>query len=90
MKLYKEYLLALENLRKGGRTIKKAYFTSFNLSLEFFETYILPPLLEEEVPDNAYQYEDLNMALEKSNLGATCKFKSNQVTSFFIVAIFDF
>lgn len=77
MKLYKEYLLALENLRKGGRTIKKAYFTSFNLSLEFFETYILPPLLEEEVPDNAYQYEDLNMALEKSNLDLKIFYDAN-------------
>lgn len=79
MKLYKEYLLALENLRKGGRTIKKAYFTSFNLSLEFFETYILPPLLEEEVPDNAYQYEDLNMALEKSNLDLKIFYDANMM-----------
>lgn len=79
MKLYKEYLSALENLRKGGRIIKKAYFTSFNLSPEFFETYILPPLLEEEVPDNAYQYEDLNIALEKSNLDLKIFYDANMM-----------
>lgn len=79
MKLYKEYLSALENLRKGGGTIKKAYFTSFNLSPEFFETYILPPLLEEEVPDNAYQYEDLNIALEKSNLDLKIFYDANMM-----------
>lgn len=79
MKLYKEYLSALENLRKGGRIIKKAYFTSFNLSPEFFETYILPPLLEEEVPDNAYQYEDLNTALEKSNLDLRIFYDANMM-----------
>lgn len=64
MKLYTKYLSELENLRKGGRTIKKAYFTSFNLSPEFFEKYILPPLLEEETPDNSFQYESLNVKLE--------------------------
>lgn len=63
MKLYKEYLSALEELRKGSN-ITKAYFTSFNLSPEFFETYILPPLLEEDVPDNSFQYESLNVKLE--------------------------
>ena len=26
MKLYTQYLSALDNLRKGGKTIKKAYF----------------------------------------------------------------
>ena len=65
MKLYTQYLSALENLRKGGKTIKKAYFTSFNLSPEFFETYILPPLLEEDIPDNSFQYETLNVKLEE-------------------------
>ena len=65
MKLYTQYLSALENLRKGGKTIKKAYFTSFNLSPEFFETYILPPLLEEDIPDNSFQYETLNLKLEE-------------------------
>ena len=65
MKLYAQYLSSLENLRKGGKTINKAYFTSFNLSPEFFETYILPPLLEEDVPDNSFQYESLNVKLEE-------------------------
>ena len=65
MKLYTQYLSSLENLRKGGKTIKKAYFTSFNLSPEFFETYILPPLLEEDIPDNSFQYETLNVKLEE-------------------------
>ena len=65
MKLYTQYLSSLENLRKGGKTIKKAYFTSFNLSPEFFETYILPPLLEEDIPDNSFQYETLNLKLEE-------------------------
>lgn len=63
MKLYKEYLSVLESLRKGSK-ITKAYFTSFNLSPDFFETYILPPLLQEDVPDNSFQYESLNVKLE--------------------------
>lgn len=64
MKLYKEYLSALDKLRKGNKEINKAYFTSFNLSPEFFETYILPPLLEEDIPDNSFQYESLNIKFE--------------------------
>lgn len=64
MKLYTQYLSTLKNLRKGSE-ITKAYFTSFNLSPEFFETYILPPLLDEDVPDNSFQYESLNVRLEE-------------------------
>lgn len=67
MKLYKEYLSALENLRKGSK-ITKAYFTSFNLSPEFFEKYILPPLLNIDVPENDYLYEPLNEELENKVL----------------------
>jgi len=60
MKLYEEYKKIVKEL---GR-VKKAYFTTFNISPEFVERYILPPLLEENIPKNALGYEALNQKLE--------------------------
>lgn len=59
MKLYSKYKTAIANIGN----INKAYFTTFNLSVEFFETYILPPLLGIDIPDNNFQYEDINVKL---------------------------
>jgi len=42
MKIYKEYK---DTIKKIG-TLKKAYFTTFNLDIDFVERYILPPLLK--------------------------------------------
>lgn len=79
MKLYSQYLSALEKLQKDGRTIKKAYFTSFNLSPEFFETYILPPLFGLGVPDNSYEYEPLNEELENSKIDVKVFYDANMM-----------
>jgi hypothetical protein len=78
MKLYKQYLSVLKELKKGAK-IKKAYFTSFNLSPEFFETYILPPLLEEEIPDNMFQYEALNTKLEENKIDIKVFYDANML-----------
>ena len=44
MKLYQKYCDELKNLGE----IRRAWFTSFNLSPAFVENYILPPLVDEE------------------------------------------
>ncbi len=78
MKLYKEYLSALEKLRKDS-AITKAYFTTFNLSPEFFETYILPPLLDIDIQDNVFQYESLNKELENKKLDIKIFYDANML-----------
>lgn len=60
MKLYTEYTKAIKELE----ALKKAYFTTFNLDIGFFEKYLLPPLLGESVPDNIFAYEELNKELQ--------------------------
>ncbi len=44
MKLYTRYRKIIEELRRAG-PLKKAWFTSFNLSPYFVENYIIPPLI---------------------------------------------
>jgi len=62
-KIYYEYKNIINIIKKAGK-IKKAYFTTFNFSFDFFETYILPPLLEVDIPTNEFEYENINEALE--------------------------
>jgi len=62
MKLYEKY----KEIVKELGTIKKAYFTTFNISPEFVERYILPPLVGENIPKNALGYESINQKLEKT------------------------
>lgn len=59
MKLYREYITVIKNIG----SIKKAYFTTFNMDIEFVEKYILPPLINEDIPDNKFSLEDLNLKL---------------------------
>lgn len=61
MKLYLEYTNAIKKIGK----INRAYFTTFNIDSEFVEKYILPPLLNEDIPDNKFSLEDLNLSLMK-------------------------
>jgi len=64
MKIYEEYTKVIAKYGK----VKKAYFTTFNLSPIFFEYYLLPPLVGEDIPDNDYILEDVNSSFEKSKL----------------------
>lgn len=61
MKLYEEYKQFLNNELSKGFKLMRAWFTSFNLSPEFFESYILPPLLgqTDEIPRSFIQFEEL-------------------------------
>ena len=58
MKLYTEYKKTVENILKEEK-IKKAYFTTFNISPEFVERYIIPPLYKKRIPKNKLHYEDM-------------------------------
>lgn len=61
MKLYEDYKQFLNNELSNGFKLTRAWFTSFNLSPEFFESYILPPLLgqTDEIPRSFIQFEAL-------------------------------
>ena len=61
MKLYSEYEKVIKKIGK----IEKAYFTTFNMDIEFVEKYILPPLLDTEKIENKFGLEDLNTTLIK-------------------------
>ena len=60
MKLYEKYKMITKDLGQ----LEKAYFTTFNLSPEFIERYILPPLLCVDIPSNELGYEELNDKLK--------------------------
>lgn len=65
MKIYEKYKKAIKDIG----TLEKAYFTTFNLDIDFVERYILPPLLNEsriKSDKNVLQNkEDLNYKLYK-------------------------
>jgi len=73
MKLYEEYKKVIS---KYGE-VKKAYFTTFNLSPEFFEYYLLPPLVGAEIPDNTYLLEDVNSSFENSKIDLKVFYDAN-------------
>jgi hypothetical protein len=77
MKLYTEYKKALVDIQKEDKIIK-AYFTTFNLSPEFVERYIIPPLYEKEIPKNELHYEEINKAIENSNLDLQFFYDANK------------
>lgn len=47
----------------GLGMIKRAWFTTFNLGIPFFETHVLPALLSMEKPGNRTDYEDMQMQI---------------------------
>lgn len=61
VKIYKHFVSKLEEIR----SIKRAWFTTFNLDISFFEKYILSALLGKSYQDNntPYDYEALNAEL---------------------------
>ena len=59
MKIYDQYKKVVKKIGK----LKKAYFTTFNLDVDFVESYIIPPLLSENKIKN-----DTNMRLKREDL----------------------
>jgi len=78
MKLYATYKQILAEIQKEDR-IKKAYFTSFNLSPEFVERYIIPPIYGEEVPSNELHYENINNVIENTKLDLKFFYDANML-----------
>jgi hypothetical protein len=48
--------------------LKYVWFTSFNLGLEFVETYLLPAVLGMEAPKNRMDYEQMQLALTEKEI----------------------
>lgn len=67
MRLYAEYKKAIVDIQKEDKIIK-AYFTTFNISPEFVERYIIPPLYGKELPTTELHYEEINKAIEDSSI----------------------
>jgi len=79
MKLYSKYK---DVIRKIGK-LEKAYFTTYNMEIEFVEKYILPPLLNIEVAENKFDLEDLNLPLmEKGKPDIKFFHDANMLTSY--------
>jgi hypothetical protein len=66
MKVYAAYKKMLKNCFDEGYELEKAWFTTFTLSPEFFESYLLPPLLhrDDEIPKSFVQFEEIISALQ--------------------------
>lgn len=78
MKIYSEYKNVVKKLGK----IEKAYFTTFNLDIGFVEKYILPPLFKDEIPDNKFSLEDLNLSIMKNKFDIRIFHDANMLTTF--------
>lgn len=65
MKLLDSYKAQIDALCANGQRITKAWFTTFNLNLDFFERYVLPLLANGGTypPRNAFDFENLQVAL---------------------------
>lgn len=48
--------------------IKRAWFTTFNLGIPFFETHVLPALLAADQPQNRMDYESMQLQLAESGI----------------------
>ena len=56
-----------EQLKSLGK-LRYAWFTSFNINIEFIETYLLPAVLEMEPPKTRMDYEHFQLALTASGI----------------------
>lgn len=59
--------LFTKQLKECG-TIRRVWFTSFNIDIEFVETYILPAVLGQEIPRVRMDYEGLQLELNKQGI----------------------
>ncbi len=48
--------------------LKRAWFTTFNLGIPFFETHVLPALLTADSPLNRMDYENMQLQLAESGI----------------------
>lgn len=48
--------------------LKRVWFTSFNISTDFIETYLLPAILKMDAPRNRMDYESFQMELTQKNI----------------------
>lgn len=53
---------------QGLGPIKRAWFTTFNLGIPFFESHVLPVLLETDLPANRMDYENMQLQLAQGGL----------------------
>ncbi|MGJ4733678.1 hypothetical protein [Leptospira levettii] len=60
-KMYEQYLKFVSHAKSSG-VIRKAYFTTFILDINFFEKFLIHPLLNQnlEIPKNILDYETIN------------------------------
>ena len=61
----------LDGLREQVKTLgplKRAWFTTFNLGIPFFETHLLPVLLDAEKPLNRIDYESMQLQLSERDV----------------------
>lgn len=64
MKLLCEFKEQLEQLGE----LKYAWFTSFNINVEFIERYLLPAVLDMDPPKNRLDYEHIQLALTEKQI----------------------
>jgi hypothetical protein len=57
----------LEQVQELG-ALKRAWFTTFNLSIPFFETHVLPALLDADKPTNRMDYENMQLLLAERGI----------------------
>lgn len=58
-------LQAFKKQLAGMDELRYAWFTSFNINIEFIETYLLPAVLGMEPPRNRMDYEHFQLALNE-------------------------
>ncbi len=64
MKLLGEFNQQLESLGE----LRYAWFTSFNINIEFIESYLLPAVLDMDSPKNRLDYEHFQLALNDKKI----------------------
>lgn len=61
-------LNAFRDQVKALGPLKRAWFTTFNLGIPFFETHLLPALLAADPPVNRMDYENMQLQLADSGI----------------------
>ncbi|USW93898.1 hypothetical protein NHF39_21245 [Pseudomonas proteolytica] len=64
MKLHSAFA---EQVKACGQ-LRRVWLTSFNIDIEFIETYVLPTVLGAEIPRTRMEYEALQLALTEQEI----------------------